>query len=107
MLKHLVSALKALPPVLFLLVAAAIILILRDVGSYLDANLQRDIVKLLLAVIVVYGLVWKSRWLDRRAGINFKDSWNEMLKGNRAVALYLGLRWIGICIIGLGILLLA
>jgi hypothetical protein len=93
-------------PIAFLLAIGAVILLLGNARDYLDANLQRDATRLLLAVIVIYGLLLLSRWMDRRAGINFKEEWHAIRDGNIAVALYLGLRIFGIFLFGAAILFL-
>lgn len=47
----------------------------------------------------VVGLILISRWLDHRAGVKFNDIAQQIVAGNRAVALYFGLRILALAII--------
>ena len=41
-----------------------------------------------------------STVLDKRAGIKFPEVWNAISQDPRAAARYLGMRWLGLCILG-------
>ena len=71
----------------------------------MDPLLSDEQIRGYIGKTIVFGggcfLVWTySRLLDKRAGINFKEAWHEMRKDPRAVARYLGSRWLGLCILG-------
>ncbi len=58
------------------------------------------LLNLLYALLVVLLLFLLLRFFDHRMGITFKDCWNEIVRDqNTAMAAYLGLRFVGCCIL--------
>ncbi|MDY0882323.1 hypothetical protein ACFPL7_22300 [Dongia soli] len=70
-----------------------------ELSQYLDEKTIRAGIKLMLLLIGLLLVVGKTRWLDRRAGLPFKDALNEMRKDPRALADYYGRRFLGICLL--------
>ncbi len=52
-----------------------------------------------LAIAAAFGLVMLLRWLDQRAGYSFASAMGVIRAEPVALALYLGLRWLGACIL--------
>lgn len=55
--------------------------------------------KLGYAIFAFLALIYLSRWLDMRAGVEFRSVIQEIRKGNMAVAVYYGLRFIAVAFV--------
>lgn len=58
-----------------------------------------NLVGLVWAVLGILAVVLVSRWLDKRAGILFRDAIALIRQDPRAAGFYYGLRFLGLCIL--------
>lgn len=102
----LLKAAAILAAVLFVLVLVA--LFVPGAAAFLGGIPWRSIlIKLFFLAVVAEGMLVYTRRADKRAGVKFKELFDDMRKGSRAVAGYLGKRWLGFCILAAACVLIS